>query len=92
MQLSSEELLEQRTALLERLSALPYEGTIEVKESEGRRYIYLRRRVDGRLTSRYIDAYSDEKYREVQESVMEARAMRKQLRSIESAMKKRGEA
>ena len=91
MQLSSEELLEKRASLLERLSALPYEGTIEIKESEGRRYIYLRRRVDGRLTSRYVDAYSDEKYRKVQESVTEARTVRKQLRSIESVMKKRGE-
>lgn len=89
--LSNEELNTLRSSLLKRLSDLPYDGTIEVKESEGRRYIYLRRRVDGRLTSRYVDVYSDEKYHEVQQSVVEARGIRKQLRNIESTMKRRGE-
>ena len=86
--MSREELLAQRSELLERLSAVPYEGTIEIKESEGRRYIYLRRRVDGRLTSRYIDVYSEERYVEIRKAVLEARSIRKRLRQIESAIRK----
>ena len=88
LDMSREELLAQRSELLERLSAVPYEGTIEIKESEGRRYIYLRRRVDGRLTSRYIDVYSEERYAEIRQAVLEARSIRKRLRQIESAIRK----
>ncbi len=37
-----------------------YDGSIEIKDRDGQKYIYIRKRILGRNTSTYVDSYSDE--------------------------------
>ena len=62
-----------------RLSLIPYEGTPEVKEVNGKKYLYTRKRVGNRVTSTYVGTYSDELYQLLLRNTREARELRKQL-------------
>ena len=55
-----QENLQKKADLNARLSLLPYDGTPEVKDVKGQKYLYTRKRVGSRVTSTYIDVYSDE--------------------------------
>ena len=68
-----EELLTQKADYQARLKLLPYDGTPEVKELNGNKYIYIRKRVASRLTSEYADVYSDELYQLLLRNAREAR-------------------
>ena len=57
-----QELLQKKADIQARLNLLPYDGTPEVKESNGKKYLYVRKRVASRLTSTYVDVYSDDLY------------------------------
>ncbi len=81
-----QELLRQRADALARLRLLPYDGTPEVKGKNGRRYLYVRKRVAGRQTSTYVDVYSDELYGLLLRSAREARELRKTVRHTEKAL------
>ena len=81
-----QELLHQRADCHARLNLIPYEGTPEVKERDGAKYLYVRKRVGSRLTSTYVDVYSDELYQLLLRNSREARELRKQLRHIEKAL------
>ena len=45
-----QELLRSRADLRARLSLMPYDGTPEIKERGGGKYLYIRKRVVGKLT------------------------------------------
>lgn len=81
-----QELLHQKADYQARLNLIPYEGTPEVKDREGQKYLYMRKRVGSRLTSTYVDAYSDELYQLLLRNAREAREIRKQLRRIEKEL------
>ncbi len=81
-----QELLHSKADLQARLKLLPYDGTPEIKDREGRKYLYIRKRVGSRLTSTYIDAYSDELYNLLLRNNREAKDIRKQLRKIEKEL------
>ena len=55
-------LLEDKADCQARLNLLPYDGSPEIKEQNDSRYLYVRKRIAGTLTSTYVDAYSDELY------------------------------
>lgn len=57
-----QELLQQRADCQGRLNLIPYDGNLEIKEQKNGKYLYMRKRVAGRLTSTYVDVYSDELY------------------------------
>lgn len=84
------EVLQQRADANARLALIPYEGTPEVKERDGRRYLYMRKRVSGRLTSTYVDVYSEELHQLLLKNAAEARALRKQLRTLEKLLAQLG--
>ena len=84
------ELLHQRADAYARLNLLPYDGTPEVKENGGKRYLYVRKRVAGRLTSTYVDVYSDDLYQLLLRNVREARELRKTIRRIDSELAQLG--
>ena len=44
-------LIETKAEAEARLKLLPYDGSPEVKENKGGKYLYIRKRVGGRLTS-----------------------------------------
>ena len=54
-----QELLQQRADLQARLKLMPYAGTPEIKETASGRYIYMRKREAGKLTSSYVEKYSE---------------------------------
>lgn len=81
-----QELLHSKADLQARLKLLPYDGTPEIKDREGGKYLYIRKRVGSRLTSTYIDIYSDELYNLLLRNNREAKDIRKQLRKIEKEL------
>ncbi len=85
-ELQIQELLRLRADAQARLKLLAYDGTPEVKETDGRRYLYVRKRVASRQTSTYVDVYSDELYQLLLRSAREARELRKTIRRTEKAL------
>lgn len=81
-----QELLHQKADLQARLNLIPYDGSPEIKEIDGQKYLYVRKRVGSRLTSTYVDMYSDELYQLLLRNAREARELRKQLRRVEKEM------
>ena len=57
-----QELLRSRADLNARLNLMPYDGTPEIKERGGRKYLYVRKRVAGKQTSTYVGIYTEELY------------------------------
>ena len=81
-----QELLRSRADLRSRLSLLPYDGTPEIKEHGKEKYLYIRKRVAGKLTSTYVGIYTDELYNLLLRNAREARAIRRALRAIEKQL------
>ena len=81
-----QELLQRRADLHARLNLLAYDGTPEIKENKSGKYLYVRRRVGSRVTSTYVDIYSDTLYQLLLRNNAEAKELRKEIRSIEKAL------
>ena len=81
-----QELLHQKADYQARLNLIPYEGTPEIKDREGQKYLYMRKRVGSRLTSTYVDVYSDELYQLLLRNTKEARELRKHIRRAEKEL------
>lgn len=81
-----QELLEDKADCQARLNLLPYDGSPEIKEQNGSRYLYVRKRIAGKLTSTYVDIYSDELYQLLLKNTKDARALRKRIRQIEKEL------
>lgn len=81
-----QELLHQRADLQARLNLLPYDGSPEIKEQSGNKYIYIRKRIGSKLTSKYVDSYSDLLYQLLLRNAREARVLRKNIRHIEKEL------
>ena len=85
-----QELLRSRADLRSRLSLLPYDGTPEIKERGKEKYLYIRKRVAGKLTSTYVGIYTDELYNLLLRNAREARAIRRALHAIEKQLAEAG--
>lgn len=85
-----QELLRQKADLQARLNLLPYDGTPEIKDRNGNKYLYVRKRVGSRVTSTYVDIYSDELYQSLLRYNREARELRKNIRHIDKELIKLG--
>lgn len=81
-----QELLRQKADDQARLNLIPYEGTPEIKSRDGKKYLYIRKRVGSRLTSTYVDSYTDELYQLLLRNAKEARELRKNIRKIEKEL------
>ena len=77
-----QEFLQQRADYQARLNLMPYDGNPEIKEQSGGKYLYIRKRIAGKLTSKYVDVYSDELYQLLLRNAREARELNKQIRRI----------
>lgn len=77
-----EELLHERADYQARLHLLPYDGSPEIKEQSGTKYIYVRKRVAGKLKSEYVDRYSEELFQLLLRNAKEARELKKNIRKI----------
>ena len=83
-------ILRERAEINARLAQIPYEGTPEVKDVNGQKYLYIRKRVGSKVTSTYVGAYSDELYQLLLRSTGEAKELRKQLRKLEKRLAELG--
>ena len=83
-------ILRERADLNARLSLIPYEGTPEIKEVYGQKYLYTRKRMGSKVTSTYVGAYSDGLYQLLLRNTREAREIRKQLRKLDRTLSELG--
>ncbi len=81
-----QELLHQKADFQARLNLIPYDGTPEIKERDGKKYLYIRNRVGSRQTSTYVGIYSEELHQLLLRNAKEARELRKQIRKAEKAL------
>ena len=77
-----QELLQQRADIQARINLIPYDGNPEIKEVNGAKYLYMRKRVAGKLTSTYVDVYSDELYQVLLRNAKERKELNKIIRKI----------
>ena len=82
--------LRERADLNARLSLIPYEGTPEIKDVSGQKYLYIRKRVGSKVTSTYVGTYSDELYQLLLRNTREAREIRKSLRKLDKKLAELG--
>lgn len=85
-----QELLQQKADYQARLNLLPYDGSPEIKEQDGKQYLYIRKRIASRLTSEYVDVYSDTLYQTLLRNARESRELKKQIRKIEKQLAQLG--
>lgn len=81
-----QELLQQKADYQARLNLLPYDGTPEIKERDGKKYLYIRKRIGSRLSSTYVDVYSDELYQLLLRNNRDAREFRKNIRHLDKEL------
>ena len=83
-------LLEQRAEINARLNLIPYDGSIEIKDKNGKKYIYIRKRILSRNTSTYVDLYSDELFISISKLLKDRKEYKKQIRKINNELAKLG--
>lgn len=81
-----QELLHQKADYQARLNLLPYDGTPEIKERDEKKYLYIRKRIGSRLSSTYVDAYSDELYQLLLRNARDAREFKKNIRRLDKEL------
>ena len=79
-------LLKDKADFQARLNLIPYDGTPEIKENNSGKYLYIRKRVNGKLTSKYVDVYSDDLYQLLLRNSKEARELKKNIRKIDKEL------
>ena len=79
-------LLRTKAEYQARLNLIPYEGSIDIKENSGKKYLYIRKREAGRIQSTYVGLYSAELHQTLLRGVKEARELKKQIRAIEKEL------
>ena len=85
-----QQLLQERADYQARLNLIPYDGSPEVKSNSSGKYLYIRKRVNGRLTSTYVDIYSDDLYQLLLRNTKEARELKKQIRRVDKELAANG--
>ena len=83
-------LLQEKADCQARINLIPYDGNPEIKENKSGKYLYIRKRVGSRLTSTYVDVYSDDLYQLLLRNAKELKDLRKNLRKIEKKLAELG--
>lgn len=81
-----QDLLRNKADLQSRLKFISYDGSPEIKEHNGKKYIYIRKRIGSRLSSTYVDVYSEELYQLLLKNAKELRSLRKNIRLIDKKL------
>ena len=80
------ESLQLRAEYTVRLNLIPYDGSIEIKDRNGKKYIYIRKRVLGKNTSTFVGAYSDELFASVLKLLKKSKEYKKQIRALDKKL------
>lgn len=83
-------LLQEKADCQARINLIPYDGNPEIKENKSGKYLYIRKRIGSRLTSTYVDVYSDDLYQLLLRNAKELKELRKNLRKIEKKLAELG--
>lgn len=83
-------LLQEKADCQARINLIPYDGTPEIKKNASGKYLYVRKRIGSRLTSTYVDAYSEELYQLLLRNAKELRELRKKIRTINKKLAELG--
>lgn len=83
---TKQDLLRQKAEVVAKLNLLPYTGTVEIKENSSGKYLYVRNRQMGNLTSTYVGKFSPELYAALIGYAKDARALKKELRKLDKSL------
>ena len=81
-------LLRNKAELQARLNLIPYEGTVEIKVIDNKKYLYVRKRIANKVKSIYVGIYSEELYTVLLKQVKDAKDIKKEIRRIEKELAK----
>ena len=81
-----QKLLQEKADYQARANLIPYDGSPEIKENNSGKYLYIRKRVGSRLTSTYVDLYSEDLYQLLLRNARELRELRKNIRKIDKQL------
>lgn len=79
-------LLQSKQILEHELQSLAY-GSVEIRENDSNKYIYVHYREDGVALTKYVGEYSDELYNLVLNNSIKAKELKKQIREITKKLK-----
>ena len=79
-------LLQSKQVLEHELQSLIY-GSVEIRENESNKYIYVHYRENGVPLTKYVGEYSDELYNLVLNNSIKAKNLKKQIREITKKLK-----
>lgn len=77
-----QELLQIKADIEANIKLLPYYGTPEIKENVHGKYLYVRKRELGKLTSIYVDIYSDRLHASLLDYNRQYKELSKRLRKV----------
>ena len=75
------ELLQRRQALEEKLNSLVY-GSVEIREKDNCKYIYIHYREEGISNTKYVGEYTDELYNLIINNNIEAKQIKKDIKAV----------
>lgn len=79
-------LLKSKQILEQQISTLAY-GSIEIRENNSNKYIYVHYREDGVILTKYLGEYSEDLYNLVLNNNIKAKQIKKQIKEIEKQLK-----
>ncbi len=79
-------LLQNKQLLEHELQLLTY-GSVEIREKDSNKYIYVHYREDGLALTKYVGEYSEELYNLVLNNSIKAKELKKQIREINKELK-----
>lgn len=80
------DLLQAKQTLESKLNTLVY-GSVEIREANSNKYIYVHYRDNGIVLTKYIGEYSDELYNLILNNSIEAKKLKKEIRNILKKLK-----
>ncbi len=80
-------LLQSKQVLEHELRKLAY-GSVEIRENNNNKYIYVHYREDGIALTKYIGEYSDDLYNLILNNSIKAKELKKKIRDISKQLKK----
>ena len=79
-------LLQSKQTLTKGLNDLIY-GSVEIREKNSNKYIYVHYREDGILLTKYVGEYSDNLYNLILNNSIKAKELKKEIKKIEKQLK-----
>ena len=79
------EKINKKNRLANELANLIY-GSVEIRTQEGKKYIYVHFRDDGRTLTKYVGGYTDDLYNLILNNNIRAKAIKKDLRKLEKEL------